>query len=101
MLTADPAVNVMAVGSSGAGAHMLMSLAPTSDTSRVTWIILLGIICAAFAVCVIIVVRGSRPDSQTKRTRTQKLRIQRARSSLWVLAALICLTIARIIVAPH
>jgi hypothetical protein len=87
MLTGDPAVNVMAVGSSRPGAHMFLSLAPTADTSRVTWIVVLGIICAAFAVCVIIVVRGKRADPQIERTSTQKLRIQRARSSLWVLAA--------------
>jgi hypothetical protein len=78
---------------------MLLSLPPTADTSRVTWIVVLGMICIVFAACVIIVLRGNRADPQIKRTRTQKLRIQRARSSLWVLAALICLTIARIIAA--
>jgi hypothetical protein len=80
-------------------ARMLMSLAPTADTSRLTWIITLGIICAMFAVCVTIVVRGNRVGRHAAQTRTQKLRIWRARRSLWVLTALIFLTIARIIAA--
>jgi hypothetical protein len=58
-------------------------------------------VCAMFAICVTIVVRGSRTELEIPRTRRQNLRIRRARHSLWVLAALICLTIARIIVAPH
>jgi hypothetical protein len=80
---------------------MLMSLAPTSDTSRLTWTVTLGIVCAMFAVCVTIVVRGNHVGRHAVQTRTQKLRIMRARSSLWVLSALICLTIARIIAATH
>jgi hypothetical protein len=99
MLIADTAVDVTAVGSPRPGAHMLMSLAPTSDTSRLDWIIVLAICCAVFAMCVIIVVRGNRVGSHTVQTRTQKLRIKRARGSLWVLGAFICITIARIIVA--
>jgi len=78
---------------------MLMSLAPTSDTSRLTWTITLGLICAMFAVCVIIVVRGNHVGRHAVQTRTQKLRIANARRSLWVLTALIFLTIARIIAA--
>jgi hypothetical protein len=80
---------------------MLMSLAPTSDTSRLTWIITLGIVCAMFAVCVIIVVRGNHVGRHAVQTTTQKLRIWRARRSLWVLIALIFLTIARIFAATH
>jgi hypothetical protein len=78
---------------------MLMSIAPTADTSRVTWIILLGLICAVFAVCLIIVVRGNRVGRHAVQTTRQKLRIANARRSLWVLTALIFLTIARIIAA--
>jgi hypothetical protein len=91
----------MAVGSSGPGAHMLMSLASTSDTSRLTWIIILGIICATFAVCLIIVLRGNHVGRHAAQTRRQKLRIWKARRSLWVLTALIFLTIARIMAATH
>jgi hypothetical protein len=88
MLIADPTVGVL-------------SIASTSDTSRLDWIITLTIVCAMFAICVTIAVRGNRTDLEIPRTRRQNLRIKRARHSLWVLAALICLTIARIIVAPH
>lgn len=80
---------------------MLLSLAPTSNTSRLTWFITLGIVCAMFAVCVIIVVRGNRVGRHAVQTRTQRLRIYNARRSLWVLTALIFLTIARIIAATH
>ena len=48
-----------------------------------------------FAVCVIIVVRGNRVGRHAVQTRTQKLRIANARRSLWVLTALIFLTIAQ------
>jgi hypothetical protein len=88
MLIADPTVG-------------LLSVASTSGTSRLDWIITLAIVCAMFAICATIVVRGKRTDLKTPRTRRQNLRIKRARHGLWVLAALICLTIARIIVAPH
>jgi hypothetical protein len=88
MLIADPTVTVL-------------SIASASDTSRLDWLTTLAIVCAMFAVCVTIVVRGNRTDLEIPRTRRQNLRIKRARHGLWVLAALICLTIARIIVAPH
>jgi hypothetical protein len=88
MLIADPPV-------------VVLSMASTADTSRLDWIITLALVCAMFAVCLTIVTRGNRTDLETTRTRRQTLRIKRARHSLWVLAALICLTIARIIVAPH
>ena len=80
---------------------MFMALSQTADTSRSTWIVLLVLICAMFVACLIIVVRGNHVGSHAAMTSTQKVRIKRARGSLWVLAALIFLTIARIIVAPH
>ncbi len=79
----------------------MLSLAATSGTSRLDWIVTLAIVFAVFAICATIVVRGKRTDLEVPRTRRQNLRIRRARQGLWVLAALICLTIARIIVAPH
>lgn len=88
MLIADPTVGVL-------------SIASTSGTSRLDWIVTLAIVCAMFAICATIVVRGNRTDLEIPRARRQNLRIRRARHGLWVLAALICLTIARIIVAPH
>jgi hypothetical protein len=78
---------------------MLMSIAPTADTSRLSWIVILGIICAVFAACLIIVVRGKRVGRHAVQRTRQKLRIANARRSLWVLTALIFLTIARIIAA--
>jgi hypothetical protein len=81
---------------------MLVSLgATTADTSRLTWIITLGLICAMFVVCLIIVVRGKHVGRHAAQTTTQKLRIMRARNGLWVLSALIFLTIARIMAAKH
>ena len=88
MLIADPTVGVL-------------SIAATSGTSRLDWIVTLAIVFAMFVICATIVVRGKRTDLEIPRTRRQNLRIRRARHGLWVLAALICLTIARIIVAPH
>jgi hypothetical protein len=88
MLIADPTV-------------VVLSIAATSGTSRLDWIVTLAIVFAMFAICATIVVRGKRTDLEIPRTRRQNLRIRRARHGLWVLAALICLTIARIIVAPH
>ena len=88
MLIADPTVGVL-------------SIAATSGTSRLDWIVTLAIVFAMFAICATIVVRGKRTDLEIPRTRRQNLRIRRARHGLWVLAALICLTIARIIVATH
>jgi hypothetical protein len=77
---------------------MLMSLAPTADTSRLDWIITLVIFLAIFVAWAILVVRGNR-NPEKVRTRTQTLRLTRARRSLWLLAAWICIIIARIILA--
>ena len=80
---------------------MALSASPPADTSRLTWIITLGLVCAMFVVCLIIVVRGKQVGRPAVQTRTQKLRIMRARNGLWVLSALIFLTIARIMAAKH
>lgn len=82
MLIADPAVGVL-------------SLASTADSGRLSWLIILAIVCAMFVVCLTIVVRGNRAASRG--TKYKQWRVQRARRGLWVLGALICLTIARII----
>jgi hypothetical protein len=79
----------------------LAATSGTAATSRFDWFITLGIACALLVLCVTIVVRGSRADPGIPRTRRQRLRLKRARSSIWLLVALICLTIARVIVAPH
>ena len=69
-MIADPTVGVL-------------SIAATSGTSRLDWIVTLAIVFAMFAICATIVVRGNRADLEIPRTRRQNLRIRRARHGLW------------------
>jgi len=92
MLTACPAARVLGVGSPEPAVHMLMSLAPTSATPRLDWIIVLGFACAAFVTLAIVFVRGKRANPENWRTK-------RARHGMVLLAAWICIIIARIILA--